>query len=504
MTAAGVQNIDSASYAPAPPPTSISDARGTNAAGKQPTDPQSAATPGEPLDFHNELALQQSEKQETDAAGKPVSGKRGAGKSGKKRDAPENNAAPSAETPVQVAEPQKQILPLMLMLPQTNGPVKSDQQSQTNESQDPTPLAAPNPLSSVALRTQLAQLPPTPTTAASIDPGSASTKVQVVPLAPVPSVSQDIPARTERDKDGNQSRTPAPQDPVASSAAPSAPTNSQPISLADLKLSMTAPEPVATSVHETVDSAPSSPSALAFAARFAAASQKTVEPVAANPSQSLAVSGSQPAAQIPVRYAATAQIIQSAAVGTEQDGPKKDPGNSDERFARPDNRNGIVLPRFEAASEPAPSSASAAPQPAAPTVRSESIIEPPAAAPTSSHDIRVQVPDNKGGTTQVRFVESGGEVRVSVRTADEGLAQNLRTHLNDLTQRLSDGGTPAEIWKPAASATSAQNDPQQQSQYDGRGSGGQGSGSQSGQQDRQQKRPAWLEEMEASLHGEQN
>jgi len=285
---------------------------------------------------------------------------------------------------------------------------------------------------------------------------------------------------------------------------PGSPEQATKTSKAGLNLSEFSPEPVAAAVQETVDSAPSSPSALAFAARFAAASQETVEPVAANPSPSLAVSGSEPATQIPVRYAATAQIIQSAAGGPAQDGPKKDPGNSDERFARPDARNDIVLPRFEAASEPAPSSASAAPQPAAPTVRSESIIEPPAAAPTSSHDIRVQVPDNKGGTTQVRFVESGGEVRVSVRTADEGLAQNLRTHLNDLTQRLSDGGTPAEIWKPAASATSAQNDPQQQSQYDGRGSGGQGSGSQSGQQDRQQKRPAWLEEMEASLHGEQN
>ena len=118
----------------------------------------------------------------------------------------------------------------------------------------------------------------------------------------------------------------------------------------------------------------------------------------------------------------------------------------------------MVLPRFEAVSEPAASSASAAPQQAAPTARPESIIEPPAAPPTSSHDIRVQVPDNKGGSTQVRFVESGGEVRVSVRTADEGLAQNLRTHLNDLTQRLSDGGTPAEIWKPASSAASSQND----------------------------------------------
>ena len=116
----------------------------------------------------------------------------------------------------------------------------------------------------------------------------------------------------------------------------------------------------------------------------------------------------------------------------------------------------------------------------------------------------MQVPDNNGGSAQVRFVESGGEVRVSVRTADEGLAQNLRTHLNDLTQRLSDGGMPAEFWKPAANAAPSQNDSQQQFQQDGRGSGGQGSGGQDGQPDSRQKRPAWLDEMEASLYGEQN
>jgi hypothetical protein len=133
----------------------------------------------------------------------------------------------------------------------------------------------------------------------------------------------------------------------------------------------------------------------------------------------------------------------------------------------------------------------------------ERMIDPPAAPPTSARDFRVQVPDNNGGSTQVRFVESGGEVRVSVRTADAGLAQNLRTHLNDLNQRLADGGIPAEFWKPAASAASSQND-QQQPNREGRGSGGQESSGHGEPQDRRDKRPAWLEEMEASLQGAEN
>jgi len=125
--------------------------------------------------------------------------------------------------------------------------------------------------------------------------------------------------------------------------------------------------------------------------------------------------------------------------------------------------------------------------------------EPVAAARTSAHDIRVRVPDNNGGSTQVRFVESGGEVRVSVRTADSGLAQNLRSHLNDLTQRLAEGGIPAEFWKPTLSSASSQNDLHQPDR-ESRGSSGQESGGRNGQHDRQQNRPAWLEEMEASLH----
>src|SRR6185369_16214934 len=114
-----------------------------------------------------------------------------------------------------------------------------------------------------------------------------------------------------------------------------------------------------------------------------------------------------------------------------------------------------------------------------PTPGTERIIEPPVAAPTSSRDIRVQVPDNNGGSTQVRFLETGGEVRVSVRTADTGLAQSLRSHLNDLSLRLAEGGVPAEIWKPAASSAASQNDQHQQDR-EGRGSDGRQSGSNSG------------------------
>jgi hypothetical protein len=543
MTAAGVQSIDTAAHLP-PASTSTPDAKGTGAMGKQAADAQAADAPVAPSDFQNELALQQSatpqtSQQEPESAGLPKAdpAKTGAGKSAKKRSTPAG-ANLAAVTPVQVIEPQKQILPLALVLPQQQDLAQQQENAKPDDNAGSGEKAAPNhssqkplqlveqvPLPSVAAVAQLPELPQRPAyqpsaslrqfvqpaqglrgqiAASNASPATAADpgKVPVMPLVPVP--SEDIPVRQE----GKKSEDPASQDQAVTPVRPGASSENRPVQLAGLKLPATPAEPVASTVQAAADSAASGPSALAFAARMPAIQQKSDQAVAVNPSQSSAVSGSQTAVQIPVRYAATAQIIQSAALGTQpgtqQNGPKKDNGASSDEPARPDARTDMVLPQFETVNQSVPSSGSAAPQPTAPPVSAESVMEPPAAPPRSSHDIRVQVPDNNGGATQVRFVESGGEVRVSVRTADEGLAQNLRTHLNDLTQGLSDGGMPAEIWKPASTAASSQNDSQHQSPQDGRGSGGQGSGSESGQQDRQQKRPAWLDEMEASLYGEQN
>jgi hypothetical protein len=551
MTAA-VQNIDSAAYLPPPPSTSMSDAKGTSAAGKPAMDAAAAKAQGAPSDFQSELELQQTGAQETQPAGPPKTGltKSGSSKSGKKRNTPDG-ANLSAVTPVQATQPQKQILPLALALAppqelahpqelaQLQEPAQQQELAQLQENakldddaklnQKATPYQTPQQpgeqagqassqfvaavaqppgtqqpavlkqsakLQQSAQSLQALQIAASNALPATADPG----KVPVLPFAPVLSVTQDIPVRQE----GKKSEDPASPDQDITSAKPGASSNSQPVSLAGLKLTASPAEPVAAAAQVTADSAASSPSALAFAARMSAVQTKSDQAAAANPSSSPAVAGSQTSVEIPMRYAATAQIIQSAALGTQQEGPKKDAGGSSDGFARPDAKTDLVLPQFETVSQAAANPGSPAPQQTAPPPSAESVIEPPAAPPTSSHDIRVQVPDNNGGSTQVRFVESGGEVRVSVRTADDGLAQNLRTHLNDLTQRLSDGGTPAEIWKPASSATSSQNDSQQPQQQDGRGSGGQGSGGQNGQQDRQQKRPAWLDEMEASLDGEQN
>ncbi len=105
------------------------------------------------------------------------------------------------------------------------------------------------------------------------------------------------------------------------------------------------------------------------------------------------------------------------------------------------------------------------------------------------------------------MVEHAGELRVAVHTTSPELNQDLRADLPDLTRKLSDTGTHAELWRPDAHSTAASSDaaasqnqakhggdsanPQSQSggSQQGRGHGGQN----------QYQRPKWVEELENGM-----
>jgi hypothetical protein len=438
--------------------------------------------------------------------------------------------------PVQVAAPQRQIQPITFALGQPDG--KDGQTSDADASQS-------NVFQDVVLRENAAK---------DALSAQAATLVSAAPVSlPAPVGLPEVPANTPKrgtarpagDRDpARQSNltaadaatvndaglaakdltlpgrtepnlTEKAQPAAASSARAASPNAGPPAELKIPELTPLEPAPT-TAAQKVVEDASSSPSALAFAARVTAVTPNKSNaagldnplPPAAGSSDTTASTTA--TARIPMRYAATAQVIskveQKFALKPEGDldtvvDPTKNAGPAFDRAARPDLAvPGDATPNQPLAGNP---QTSPAPEPA-PTARMEHVIEPPAAPPTSPNDIRVRVPDNNGGSTQVRFLESNGEVKVSVRTTDAGLAQNLRSHLSDLSQRLADGGVQAEIWKPAADAASSQND-SHHSDRQGGGSGGQNSGSNSGKQgnsqDSQQERPAWLEEMEASLHG---
>jgi hypothetical protein len=131
--------------------------------------------------------------------------------------------------------------------------------------------------------------------------------------------------------------------------------------------------------------------------------------------------------------------------------------------------------------------------------RMEKVIEPPAAPPSSSRDIAVRVTDETLGGANVRFVERGGEVHVSVRTADAELAQTLRGELNDFVGKLEHGGIQAEVWRPGSDASYSQSHSQNGStDQDSSGRHQAGSGDRE-QGERNQQKPRWVEELEAFM-----
>jgi hypothetical protein len=130
----------------------------------------------------------------------------------------------------------------------------------------------------------------------------------------------------------------------------------------------------------------------------------------------------------------------------------------------------------------------------------EPAAEPPAEQPGSSRDITVRIPDATDRGTNVRFVERGSEVHVSVRTGDSELAQTLRSGLSDLTARLQHSGIQAEVWRPSSSFS--QSDSQNASPDNPRDSGGgrnQSGAQRDGQDQSSENKPQWVEELGTSI-----
>jgi len=130
------------------------------------------------------------------------------------------------------------------------------------------------------------------------------------------------------------------------------------------------------------------------------------------------------------------------------------------------------------------------------------LIETPAQATGSGHDITIKLPDASERGMDVRFVERGGEVHVAIRTSDGEMAQTLRSGLNDFVGRMDHAGIRAEVWRPGAEASSSQNsqqDANRQQTQDQRGSRNQ-SGSQDSESDSpNSKKPRWVEALEDSI-----
>jgi len=143
----------------------------------------------------------------------------------------------------------------------------------------------------------------------------------------------------------------------------------------------------------------------------------------------------------------------------------------------------------------------------APALLTESA--PKASAPLK--DISLQVAQLGKERVDVRVVQQGSDVQVSVHSGDSNLTSGLRQGLPELQSRLEESGYRSEMWRPGVSTTPLTASPSSQaSTNQSRGGDGQaqhgGSQQESGRRNQNQSnQPRWFEEMESSLNsGEQS
>ncbi len=174
-----------------------------------------------------------------------------------------------------------------------------------------------------------------------------------------------------------------------------------------------------------------------------------------------------------------------------------------------------VVATLERSSGPNSTSAAAGPAAPAPTIASHHVEAPSALAESQAKgstpikNISLQVNQPGSERIDVRVVQQGGEVHVSVHTGDATMTTGLRQGLSDLQSRLEENGYRSEMWRPGAvtapiaasaagqASTNSSRGDQGQSQPQQQHGGSQQDGGRRNQN--QSNRPGWVEEMESSL-----
>ncbi|MDQ2844037.1 MAG: flagellar hook-length control protein FliK [Acidobacteriota bacterium] len=101
------------------------------------------------------------------------------------------------------------------------------------------------------------------------------------------------------------------------------------------------------------------------------------------------------------------------------------------------------------------------PPAAAEAVKTADLPPTPVSRPPQSIDLKVSGADNS--QVDVRVSQRAGDVQVTVRTPDGDLAQSLRQHLPELSDRLAQSGAGGEIFSPTTAQASADTSSNQES-----------------------------------------
>jgi hypothetical protein len=112
-------------------------------------------------------------------------------------------------------------------------------------------------------------------------------------------------------------------------------------------------------------------------------------------------------------------------------------------------------------------------------------------------NVHMQLVSDDNRRVDVRLIDRGGELHVSVKSADPALTQNLQDHLPDLTARLDKQHMQSEVWVPkAAEPAKADRGSTNGSLSDSNGRSY--SGNSEGRKDgRQQGKPDWVDALES-------
>jgi hypothetical protein len=265
-----------------------------------------------------------------------------------------------------------------------------------------------------------------------------------------------------------------------------------------------------------VERAGSSPSMDRADAEGAAAMPPNSQPSTGNLAFALRLTDSTPAASShpSTANAQTETTPDSAESGApDANGTSRNSASSSEP-QRPDTT--VSAPPAAVLSSPAPAvqiepSGPAISQPAAqdipPAAHTAPVSDPPeqpVAAP--AQHISLSLADGQNQRVEVHLMDRAGEVRVSVRSADEGLTHSMRADLGSLTGKLNQSGYSTEQFAPAGADASSFSNRRQPSDGHESAAGNrqnpqqnQSGGQQPPPRDGRRQRPSWVDELENSL-----
>ncbi len=111
-------------------------------------------------------------------------------------------------------------------------------------------------------------------------------------------------------------------------------------------------------------------------------------------------------------------------------------------------------------------------------------------------NVHMQLVSDDNRRVDVRLIDRGGELHVSVKSADTALTQNLQDHLPDLTARLDKQHMQTEVWVPKAAEPTKADGGNTNGSLSDPNARSYSSNSEGRKEGRQQRKPDWVDALE--------